>query len=67
MISAKEKPSASHVRKENVMERIMKIHNESHKIYGAPKITKKLRETGNVISERTVGLYMKSLAYVHTM
>ena len=57
----KRKLSASHVRKENVMERIMKIHNESHKIYGAPKITKKLRETGNVISERTVGLYMKEL------
>ena len=31
------------------------------KTYGAPKITRKLRQKGETISERTVGKYMKEM------
>ena len=55
------KPSATQLHKENMMEQIVKIYDESHQIYGAPKITKILHEAGNIISERTVGLYMHEL------
>lgn len=55
------KPSAAQLRKEQMMEQIVKIHEESHQIYGAPKIARILQQAGNVISERTVGVYMKEL------
>ena len=48
-------------RKAVVTEAITRIYNESKQIYGAPKITKKLRENGHVIAEKTVGNYMKEL------
>lgn len=54
-------PSSQQRRKEQVKERIQEIHQESHKIYGAPKITKKLKDTGERIAEKTVGNYMKEL------
>ncbi len=55
------KPSASQRRKEVVKEKIRKIHETSHKNYGAPKIAKELQKSGERISERTVGLYMREL------
>lgn len=39
-----------------------KIYDNSHQNYGAPKITRELRKTGENISERTVGKYMKQWA-----
>lgn len=55
------KPSAAQIRKEDMMEQIVEIYDESHQIYGAPKIARILQQEGNVISERTVGIYMKEL------
>lgn len=39
----------------------MKIHEDSHQIYGAPKITQELRKTGEVVAERTVTRYMHDM------
>lgn len=38
---------------------ITKIYNESYQIYGAPKIASILQSRGHVISEKTVGNYMR--------
>lgn len=46
-------------RKKEVTKKIKEIHEESHEIYGAPKITRILKEQGISISERTVGKYMQ--------
>ena len=48
-------------RKEEILEKIKAIHKDSHLIYGAPKITEILRKQGEIISQRTVSLYMKEL------
>ncbi|MFR7528175.1 MAG: transposase [Blautia wexlerae] len=37
------------------------MYDESKQNYGAPKITKELRKSGEIISERTVGKYMKQM------
>lgn len=55
------KPSASQKRKEAVKETIKQIHDDSKQNYGAPKITQELRKSGECISERTVGKYMKEM------
>ncbi|WP_235062587.1 IS3 family transposase, partial [Thermoanaerobacterium aotearoense] len=57
----KRKPSKQQLRKESVQDKIREIHAKSHDIYGAPKITKELHKAGEVISERTVGKYMKEI------
>ena len=54
-------PSASERRREEVKDSIMDIYEESHHNYGAPKITKKLKEQGEHISEKTVGNYMRQM------
>ena len=54
-------PSKSKLRKEAVKSRIKDIHDDSKQNYGAPKITKVLQSEGEVISERTVGTYMKEM------
>lgn len=46
-------------RKERVIEKIKEVHKKSYENYGAPKITRELRKQGEVISERTVGKYMR--------
>ncbi len=51
--------SQQQIRKERIVQRIREIHMESFENYGAPKITHILRERGEVISERTVGKYMR--------
>ena len=55
------KPSASQQRKNAIKEKIKYIYDDSRQNYGAPKITHKLRESGEVIAERTVGKYMKEM------
>ena len=42
-------------------DKICDIYDESHQNYGAPKITKKLKEEGETISEKTVGNYMREM------
>jgi transposase InsO family protein len=54
-------PSDRQKRKEAIMEKIIAIYNESHQIYGAPKITNVLKSEGEKISEKTVGNYMREL------
>lgn len=43
------------------MEEIRTIYEESHQIYGAPKIAAKMRQKGDKISGRTVGKYMREI------
>lgn len=52
-------PSVSQVKKEQRIAEIKTIYEESHEIYGAPKIAAKMRRKGDNISERTVGKYMR--------
>jgi transposase InsO family protein len=54
-------PSDTQKRRETVKVKIQDIYNKSNQIYGAPKITKELRKNGEIISQRTVGKYMKEL------
>lgn len=54
-------PSDTEKRREAVKARIQDIYDGSQQNYGAPKITRELRKTGETISERTVGKYMKEL------
>ena len=53
-------------RSEAVKAKIQDIYDESKQNYGAPKITKELRKSGEIISERTVGKYMK-LSLIHIL
>lgn len=55
------KPSLGKKRREVIEDKIIDIYDESHQNYGAPKITQKLREMGEKISEKTVGSYMREL------
>jgi len=54
-------PSNTQQRREAVKAKILDIYEDSKQNYGAPKITKKLQQDGEVISERTVGKYMNEL------
>lgn len=53
--------SKKQIRKNKIKDIIVSIHESSHLIYGAPKITKELIKQGEIISQRTVSLYMKEL------
>lgn len=55
------KPSASQQRKDKIKDKILEIYNKSKQNYGAPKITRELQKSGERISERTVGKYMKEM------
>lgn len=55
------KVSASRQRKESVKKKIRTIYDKSRQNYGAPKITKELRKSGEIIAERTVGKYMREM------
>lgn len=57
----KHKPSATEQRRSRVKKQIRKIYDESFQNYGAPKITQKLRQSGEVIGQRTVAKYMRSM------
>ncbi len=54
-------PSASQIKKEQRMEEIRVIHEESHEIYGAPKIAEKMRQNGDRVSDKTIGNYMREM------
>ena len=54
-------PSDTEKRRKAVKAKIQDIYDESKQNYGAPKITVELRKTGEVISERTVGTYMRQM------
>ncbi|WP_224168797.1 MULTISPECIES: IS3 family transposase [Eubacterium] len=55
------KVSPSRQRKTAVKKEIQKIYDNSKQNYGAPKITKELRKSGELIAERTVGKYMREM------
>ena len=57
----KKAPSNRELRKCAIKERIREIYRDSHENYGAPKITECLRKEGEVISEKTVGNYMREM------
>ena len=48
-------------KKERRMEQIRAIYEESHGIYGAPKIAANMRRDGDRISDKTVGNYMREM------
>ena len=54
-------PSQRELKKRALKERILKIYHDSHQNYGAPKITECLRKEGEMITEKTVGNYMREL------
>lgn len=54
-------PSDMEKRCEAVKAKIQEIYDDSRQNYGAPKITQELRKAGEVISERTVGTYMRQM------
>lgn len=54
-------PSATEKRRESIKTEIQAIYDDSKQNYGAPKITAELRKQGEIISERTVGKYMKQM------
>ena len=53
--------SNQELRKQSLLTEITDIYNKSHQIYGAPKITAVLRSKGHIVSEKTVGNYMREL------
>lgn len=55
------KVSAAKQRKETIKKQIQTIYDNSKQNYDAPKIAKKLRESGVTIAERTVGKYMREM------
>lgn len=57
----KHKPSASEQRRNSIKKRILEIYDDSKQNYGAPKIARILQASGERISERTVGKYMKEM------
>ena len=54
-------PSITAGRREAVKTDIKGIYDESKQNYGAPKVTKKLREAGKPFLNGTVGKYMKQM------
>ena len=54
-------PSSREQRKNNIKHKICDIYNESYHNYGAPKITSILNKNGEIISEKTVGNYMREM------
>lgn len=45
-----------------MVDKIKAIHEASHEIYGAPKITKVLNKNGETIAQKTVSNYMREEA-----
>ena len=55
----KRAPSNTEMRRAALKEKIQEIYDESHQNYGAPKITAELQKSGERVSEKTVGNYMR--------
>ena len=53
--------SVCQAKKERRMKEIRAIYEESHGIYGAPKIAARMRRDGDRISDKTVGNYMREM------
>lgn len=51
--------SPARQRKAAIKKQIKHIYDDSNRNYGAPKITRELRKSGECISQRTVGKYMR--------
>lgn len=54
-------PSNAENRREAIKTRIQQIYDDSKQNYGALKITRELRKSGETTSERTVGKYMRQM------
>ncbi len=54
-------PSDRSKRKEEIKTKIKEIYDRSHQNYGAPKIREILTQSGETISEKTVGNYMREM------
>ena len=59
------KVSPSCRRKAAIKKEIQKIYANSKQNYGAPKIAQELRRSGETISQRTVGKYMREIHICH--
>ena len=57
----KHKPTATQKRRAAMKDKIQQAYDDSHQIYGAPKIAVELRKSGERISTRTVGKYMRQM------
>ncbi|WP_330585256.1 IS3 family transposase [Parablautia muri] len=57
----KHTPSAGQMKREQRMAEIGTIYEESHEIYGAPKIAAKMRQKGGNVSGRSVWKYMREM------
>ena len=55
------KVSPTRQRKNAVKKEIQKIYDNSKQNYGTPKIAQELRKSGETISQRTVGKYMREM------
>ena len=54
-------PSDTEIHRAVLKEKIQKIYNASHQNYGAPKITAELQKSGEKVTEKTVGNYMRQM------
>ena len=54
-------PSGTEKRREAMKAKIQDIYDKSKQNYGAPKITRQLRKSGEIISVRTVSKYMREM------
>jgi len=54
-------PSRRESKRLDIQKKITDIYESSREIYGAPKITEELRNSGETISQRTVGRYMRDM------
>lgn len=54
-------PSATEKHPGEVKEKILKIYEDSHQNYGAPKITRELWKDGEKIAVKTVANYMRQM------
>lgn len=52
-------PSKTKQRREKITKEVEKIYNESHKIYGSPKITQILNKNGEKVSQKYIYSIMK--------
>ena len=57
----KHRPTASQKRRNAMKDKIQQVYDDSHQIYGAPKIAVELRKDGERIATRTVGKYMRQM------
>lgn len=52
-------PSTRNIRLEELATKVRAVHNETNGAYGSPRVCRKLRQQGEVISEKTVAKVMR--------